>query len=228
VTPRTSPPPITIVLDPGHNGGNAGHPREINRRVYAGYGRYKACNTTGTSTNGGYAEHRFTWDVAKRVRYRLGLHHIRVIMTRTTDTGVGPCVNRRAAIESTSGVTAAVAIHADGSFADNHGFHLCVDSRRPERATWATVAHTKRLNAALHRSLAANSGLTVANYVGRNGYYYRDDLAGLNLSRTPTAFLELGNMRNSGDAGHQRTAAGRARIARAITAGILAYLSSLP
>jgi len=150
-----------------------------------------------------------------------------VIMTRSSDTGVGPCVNRRAQIESTSGVSAAIAIHADGSASGNHGFHLCVDSRRPEHATRATVARTKQLNAALHRTLAASSGLTVANYVGTNGYYYRDDLAGLNLSTKPTAFLELGNMRNSGDAAEQHSPAGRQRIARAITAGILAYLSSL-
>lgn len=221
-------PQRTVVLDPGHNGGNSTHLAEINRLVYAGYGRDKPCNTTGTATNGGYPEHAFTWSVANQVKRMLIAHHVKVIMTRRSDTGVGPCVNRRAAIESTKGVSAAIAIHADGAAGGDHGFHLCVDSRRPEHATRATVTHTKRLNAALHKALAASSGLSVANYVGTNGYYYRDDLAGLNLSTNPTAFLELGNMRNRHDAGLQHSRAGRIKIATAITRGILAYLASLP
>lgn len=222
------PRPRTVVLDPGHNGGNSTHLARINRLVYAGYGRYKHCNTTGTATNAGYPEHAFTWSVANLVRSILVAHHIRVIMTRASDTGVGPCVNRRAAIESMRGVSAAVAIHADGAASSDHGFHLCVDSRRPERATAATVGRTGRLNAALHRALAGSSGLSVANYVGGNGYYYRDDLAGLNLSTNPTAFLELGNMRNFGDASRQTSRAGRERIATAIARGILTYLAALP
>src|ERR1044072_5408853 len=54
-----------IVIDPGHNGGNASHPQMINRKVNVVNGR-KPCNTTGTATNDGYAEHAFTWDVANR------------------------------------------------------------------------------------------------------------------------------------------------------------------
>jgi N-acetylmuramoyl-L-alanine amidase len=225
---RPPAPHRTIVLDPGHNGGNSTHLREINRLVYAGYGRRKPCNTTGTATNGGYPEHAFTWRVANLVKRILIAHQVTVIMTRSTDTGVGPCVNRRAAIESTKGVSAAIAIHADGAPGADHGFHLCVDSRRPEHATRATVGHTKRLNAALHKALAGSSGLSVANYVGNNGYYYRDDLAGLNLSTNPTAFLELGNMRNRHDAALQHSRTGRIKIAKAITRGILAYLAALP
>lgn len=225
--PPVPAPQRTVVLDPGHNGGNSTHLREINRLVYAGYGRYKPCNTTGTATNAGYPEHTFTWRVANRVRSVLIAHHIHVIMTRSSDTGVGPCVNRRAAIESTPGVSASVAIHADGAPTSDHGFHLCVDSRRPEGASRHTVALTRSLNADLHSTLASSSGLTVANYVGGNGYYYRDDLAGLNLSKSPTAFLELGNMRNASDAAKQTSTAGQARIATAIARGILAYLNSL-
>jgi N-acetylmuramoyl-L-alanine amidase len=55
----------TVVLDPGHNGANAAHPEIINRQVAIGGGRYKACNTTGTATPGGYTEARFTLNVAR-------------------------------------------------------------------------------------------------------------------------------------------------------------------
>jgi N-acetylmuramoyl-L-alanine amidase len=213
-----------VVLDPGHNGGNASHPAQVNRLVYAGYGRYKPCNTTGTATNAGYPEHRFNWRVALLVRKILVARGIKVILTRISDTGVGPCVNRRAAIESTAGTACAVAIHADGAPSGGHGFHVNEDSRRPEHATRATVMKSRRLSRIIHDALAHRSGLVPSTYIGHDGYYFRDDLAGLNLSTSPTTFLELGNMRNAHDAHLQSTPDGRHRIAHAIAAGILAYL----
>ena len=70
---ETAPLPlagIVIALDPGHNGGNASHPTAIHRQVFIGNGR-KACNTVGTTTRSRYAEHRLTFNVAKRVKARL-------------------------------------------------------------------------------------------------------------------------------------------------------------
>jgi len=77
-----------IVLNPGHNGGNAANAAAISRQVPAGFGQYKACDTTGTETNAGYQEHAFNWDVALRVRALLQASGVRVIMTRDSDTGV--------------------------------------------------------------------------------------------------------------------------------------------
>ncbi|MDQ4103141.1 MAG: N-acetylmuramoyl-L-alanine amidase, partial [Actinomycetota bacterium] len=68
LSPRAVSSSPTVVLDPGHNGANASHSAEINRLVPDGRGGTKACNTTGTSTNSGYPEHEFDWDVALRVR----------------------------------------------------------------------------------------------------------------------------------------------------------------
>ena len=78
----TSTRPRVVVLDPGHNGGNAGAPAAINRQVPDGRGGTKACNTTGTSTDAGYAEHAFTLDVAQRVEKRLVASGVRVELTR--------------------------------------------------------------------------------------------------------------------------------------------------
>ena len=94
---ETSPLPlagIVIALDPGHNGGNASHPTAIHRKVFVGNG-WKACNTVGTTTRSGYAEHRVTFNVAKRVKARLEALGATVFLTRNTDRGVGPCVNVR-------------------------------------------------------------------------------------------------------------------------------------
>ncbi|HVU92286.1 MAG TPA: N-acetylmuramoyl-L-alanine amidase, partial [Jatrophihabitans sp.] len=213
-----------VVLNPGHNGGNASHATEINRLVPAGFGGTKACDTTGTETNAGYPEHAFTWDVSLRVRRILRAHGVRVVLTRTSDTGVGPCVDARAATGNGPDVAAVVSIHADGAPSSGHGFHVNQDSRRPDGATAAVARQSRVLGRALHAALARSSGLVPSTYIGQDGYYYRDDLAGLNLARRPATFLELGNMRNAGDAALLSSAAGRARIALAVADGILAYL----
>jgi N-acetylmuramoyl-L-alanine amidase len=214
----------TVVLNPGHNGGNASHTAEISRQVPAGYGEYKACDTTGTETNAGYSEHAFNWDVAKRVRALLQAHGIHVVMTRPDDAGVGPCVDERAAIGNRAGVAAVISIHADGAPSSGHGFHVNQDSRRPDGASAATAQRSLDLGRALHDALQQSSGLVPSTYIGSNGYYYRSDLAGLNLATRPATFLELGNMRNSGDAARQSSTAGRQRIASAVAAGILTFL----
>ncbi|MDQ2955604.1 MAG: N-acetylmuramoyl-L-alanine amidase [Actinomycetota bacterium] len=211
-----------IVLNPGHNGANAANSAAINRQVPAGFGEYKACDTTGTETNAGYQEHAFNWDVSLRVRTLLQAHGVTVIMTRSSDSGVGPCVDERARIGNQAGVAAVVSIHADGAPTSGHGFHVCEDSRQPGGAAVAAASH--RLTVAMHDALLHGSGMTVSSYLGSNGYYPRDDLAGLNLATVPATFLEIGNMRNSGDASIQTSPAGRQRIAQAVADGILAWL----
>lgn len=213
-----------MVLNPGHNGGDAAHPAALRRLVPSGYGQVKACETTGTQTNAGYPEHAFNWDVALRVRAILRAHGVRVLLTRSSDAGFGPCVDQRAAIGNRRGVTAVVSIHADGAPAAGHGFHVNQASRRPDGATAATARRSRALGRAIHAALVRSSGLVRSTYIGRDGYFYRSDLAGLNLARKPATFLELGNTRNSHDAALLSSPTGRRRIAAAVAAGILAYL----
>jgi N-acetylmuramoyl-L-alanine amidase len=70
-----------IVLDPGHQIGNHNFLREIDRLVPAG-GFDKPCNTTGTSTDGGYPEATFTWQVTRLLERRLQRLGARVLRTR--------------------------------------------------------------------------------------------------------------------------------------------------
>ena len=211
------------MLNPGHNGGNGTHAAEIARQVPAGFGEYKACDTTGTTTNAGYPEHAFNWDVTLRVRAILQAHGVRVILTRPNDTGVGPCVDQRAAIGNQPGVAAVISIHSDGAPESDHGFHVCYDSRPPDGP--AIQAKSVQLSTAIHDALLGGSGLVPAAYIGDGrGYFPRSDLAGLNLATEPATFLELGNMRNGSDAALLSSPAGRARIAAAVAAGILEYL----
>ncbi len=156
------------------------------------------------------------------MRAQLQAHGIRVILSRPDDSGVGPCIDRRAQI--TNAADAVVSIHADGTpDGSGHGFHVCEDSRQPAGAAVAAASH--RLTVAVHDALVHGSRLVPSTYIGHDGYYPRADLAGLNLATNPATFLELGNMRNSGDAARQTSAGGRARIAMAIATGILVWLA---
>lgn len=210
-----------IVLDPGHNGGNASHPREINAQVPAGRGQEKACNTTGTATNAGYSEHAFNWDIAGRVRADLVAKGYKVILTRPNDTGVGPCVNVRAEIGNNADAAAVVSIHGDGNTAAGaHGFHVEY-SNPPLNAEQGAPSTT--LASTLRNAVRA-AGFTTSNYLGSNGLFGRADLGGLNLSDRPTVLIECGNMRDASDAAMMTSSAGRQKLANAIATGIEDYV----
>ncbi|HLK45157.1 MAG TPA: N-acetylmuramoyl-L-alanine amidase, partial [Acidimicrobiales bacterium] len=86
-----------MVLDPGHNGHNYLDPGYIDRLIWNGRER-ETCNTTGTATDGGYTEAQFNFNVALAAAADLRRLGATVVLTRHTNTGVGPCVNVRAAI----------------------------------------------------------------------------------------------------------------------------------
>jgi N-acetylmuramoyl-L-alanine amidase len=213
-----------VVLDPGHDGGNASHLSTINRLVYAGNGLYKPCNTVGTATAAGFAEHAFTWDVAKRVRAILWLRGATVVLTRPSDTGVGPCINTRAAIGNYYRANAVVSIHADGGPSTGRGFHVIQPGTSLAGSSMVAASHALAMK--VRGWVKYESSLPYATYTaGGDGLVTRTDLGGLNLSRRPAIFIECANMRNSTDAAFVSSAAGRQRIARAIADGITDYLS---
>ncbi len=146
-------------------------------------------------------------------------------MTRTTNTGVGPCINRRAAIGNRAGADAAISIHADGAeAAAAHGFDV-IYPPRDELVQPAIVGPSKRL-AIRVRDALVGAGIPPANYVGSNGLDSRDDLGGLNLSTVPKVFAELGNMRSASEAAKLEKPAYRARLAAALATGIERFLKA--
>jgi len=212
-----------VVLDAGHNGANWAFPAAINRLVWIGNG-WKACDTTGTATDAGYAEHTFTLDVVDRVAIELAAQGARVVLTRTTDTGVGPCIDQRAAIGNAAHADVAISVHADGAPANVRGFHVI----RPASLLGLTSGIYGRsvwLAWVLKTTYAADTGIPTASYVGDGGgIVERSDLGGLNLSKVPKVLIECGNMRNATDAAILSSPAGRARIAHAISEGARRFL----
>lgn len=218
----TVPAGTVVVIDPGHNGGNASNPGIINKQVPAGFGQFKACNTTGTATNAGYSEHAFNWNVALALKKVLQDHGMTVLMTRDSDTGVGPCVNERAAIGNDANAAAVISIHGDGEAAAVDGFFVMTASRPPAGADIA--AATEKLATDIRDGMV-DSGMKVSNALGKHGLWARGDLGGLNLSLRPTVMIECGNMRNAAEAAEMSSAAGQKRYAQAIAAGVLAFLA---
>lgn len=217
----------TVVLDPGHNGANASHPRRINRQVAIGHGMRKACDTTGTATASGYAESAYTLAVAQEAARILRRHGAEVLLTRDDDAGVGPCINRRARIGNRAQADVAVSIHADGGPAEGRGFHV-IRPTRIEGLTDDIYSASRRFGRVLRAAYEQRTGLPRATYLGGDGLVARGDLGGLRLSDVPKVFIETANMRNAADARKLESRRFRKRIARGVAEGVMRFLRERP
>ena len=212
-----------IVIDPGHNGGNASHPEIINKKVNV-INAFKPCNSTGTSTNDNYPEHAFTWDVSKRLAKILRDKGAKVILTRKNDKGVGPCVDERAKIANRAHADATIAIHGDGAPASGHGFHI-IEPAVIKGHNEKVVPRSRKLGLDIRNAFHQGTGIPYSTYLGKNGLDVRSDLGGLNVATVPAVFIEAGNMRNAGDAAKMKSPAGRERMAQALAQGFEKFLS---
>ncbi|MET9768660.1 N-acetylmuramoyl-L-alanine amidase [Streptomyces sp. NPDC006415] len=216
----------TVVIDPGHNPGNRDHTREINEQVDIGTGR-KECDTTGTSTNDGYAEARFTLDVSHRLRTLLEAEGARVRLTHDADRPFGPCIDERARIGNEAKADAVVSVHADGSAVGNRGFHVILPAgvKGGGADTSKIVKSSADLGARIAGHFVRTTGSAPSNYIGGNtGLDTRNDLGGLNLSTVPKVFVECGNMRDPEDAALLTSASWRQKAAQGLADGISSYL----
>lgn len=216
-----------VVIDPGHNPGNFQHTSEINQKVNIGT-NWKECDTTGTSTNAGYSEARFTLDVAHRLRALLERQGATVRLTHDGDRPVwGPCVTKRAEIGNDAHADAAISIHADGAPEGDRGFHVILPASVHSGAadTRPIVASSRTLGERIESDFAKVTGSAPSNYVGNGtGLDVRKDLGGLNLSTVPKVFIECGNMRDSKDAALLTSGAWRQKAAQGISEGIVSFL----
>jgi len=209
---------MIVFLDPGHNGANDA---SINRQVPTGRGGTKECQTTGTTTGGGFPEHTFNWDVVLQIRAALDQLGVRTAMSRGNDNALGPCVDERAAMANALNPDAIVSIHADGGPPGGHGFHVNYSNPPLNDAQSGPAVQL----ATMMRDQLVAAGLTPSTYIGSNGLYGRADLTGLNLAQHPSILVEMGNMKNANDAAQLESAGGRAAYAAAAARGITSYLS---
>ena len=210
-----------VGIDPGHNGRNYTDPAYLNRQVWNGR-EWEDCDTTGTVTVGGYTEALFNFRVAGYLRADLIRDGARVVMTRTTNKGIGPCVDRRSFIINGGHANVAVDIHADGGPASGRGF--AVLEPVADGPNDKMIAASARLGSDIRAAMLAGTSMPVSSYDGVNGINHRDDLAGLNLTKVPKILIEVGNMKNATDARLLTSAKFQQRVARALLAAIVAYL----
>lgn len=208
---------MTVFLDPGHSGVADA---SLNRPVPNGRGGEKPCQTSGTASNDGYPEHTFAWEVVGQIRDELDRLGVHTVLSRDSDSGVGPCIDQRAAAANALRPDAVVSIHADGGPPAGRGFH--VNYSAPPLND-AQSGPAMRL-ATTMRDALAGAAIPESTYLGSAGLYGRADLAGLNLAQCPAVLVELGNMRNSEDAAQMESPQGRAHYAAAVAAGIVNFL----
>lgn len=227
ITPADPAPPITpaakplsgkvIVLDPGHGRG-----RQLSNPISNGRGGRKICNTSGTATNTGYPEHKFTWQVADYLRHELQEKGATVILTRDNGPNAEVCVDRRGKIANENRAAALISIHGNGSESRApHGFFVMVSS--PPLNT-AQGEPSKRLARAISGGLKG-AGLTPSTIFGSNPVP-RSDLATLNFAQVPAVMVELGEMRNPEDAQRMSSPEGQKQYASGLARGIVSFLSA--
>ncbi len=223
-------PPLAgevVAIDPGHDGGNAAAAGFIDQPIDRGNGT-ESCDTVGTETAAGYPEHAFNFDVASRLEALLAAEGATVVMTRTNDTGVGPCVNVRAAIGNQAGADAAVSIHADGGPVTGRGFDVIepLPVISPISNNTAVVPASAGLAVAVRNAFAADTGEPTSDYSGVDGIDQRSDLGGLTLTTVPKVLIECANMQNPADAALTESPAWRQQAAQGLADGITAFLEA--
>ncbi len=214
-----------VTIDPGHNGDNFTDPKAIDTPIWNGR-EEEACDTTGTETDGGYTEAQFNFNVAQYLTADLEGEGASVVETRTTNTGVGPCVTQRAAIGNAADSDAAISIHADGGPPEGRGFAILEPVA--DGVNDAVIGPSQALGADVRAAFLSGTAMPVSSYDGTDGVADRDDLGGLNLSTVPKILIECGNMRNAIDAALLVSPAWQQQAARAIAAGITTFLGSRP
>ena len=212
---------ITVGIDPGHNGRNVDDPSYINRLIWNGRER-ETCDTAGTETDGGYTEARFNLNVATYLREDLQREGARVVMTRASNAGVGPCVNTRAQIIDRAHASVAIDLHADGGPASGRGFTVLEPVA--DGPNDKVIRSSERFGRAVRSAFLQMTAMPVSTYDGVDGITHRDDLAGLNLTTVPKVLVECGNMRNATDAALLTSARFQKEIARALAAAITRFL----
>jgi N-acetylmuramoyl-L-alanine amidase len=227
---RVIVPPLVghvVAIDPGHDGGNGGDPGFIGRPIDGG-NFTESCDTVGTETAAGYTEHAFNFDVGTRLQALLEAAGAAVVMTRTTDTGVGPCVNTRAAIGNDARATVAVSIHADGGPVSGRGFDVIVPDPvvSPISNNTAVVPASEQLGVDVRGQFASATGEQVSDYSGVDGIDHRDNLGGLNLTTVPKVLIECANMQNPTDAALTESPQWREQAAVGLAGGITTFVAA--
>ncbi|MGB7963340.1 MAG: N-acetylmuramoyl-L-alanine amidase [Propionicimonas sp.] len=223
--PKATPTPLAgrvIVIDPGHN---AVWTRALLRKVPAGNGRTKPCNSSGTASNAGWGEHAYNWAQATALVTELRTRGATVILTRPNDKGSGPCVNVRADTANRNSADLIISIHADGSYTKGaRGYHIILSTTMVGGDI--VEAKSRALARLIRSNLDRDTAMPRSTYIGKGtAFSPRTDIATLNLSKRPGIMMEMGNMRSSADLKLLRSPVFRQQVAVALAKAAVSALS---
>lgn len=193
----------------------------INQLIWNGSGN-ESCDTTGTETNDGYAEAQFNFNVAQYLAADLQAEGAKVVLTRSSNSGVGPCIDQRATMLNNAGANVSIDIHADGGPPSGRGFTVLEPVA--DGPNNAVIGSSAQFGADLVAAFQA-TGMPLSNYDGSNGVAQRNDLAGLNLTTQPKVLIETGNMRNGTDASMLESPVFQQSAAAAMAQAITTFLT---
>ena len=148
----------------------------------------------------------------------------KVVMTRRTNDGVGPCITKRAEILDNARSDVAIDIHADGGPASGRG--VAILTPVPDGPNDKVIASSKRFGRILLGRFTHVTGIPISNYDGSGGFAPRDNLAGLNLTTVPKVLIECVNMRNATDAARLVKPSFQRLAARSMADAITVFLTS--
>jgi N-acetylmuramoyl-L-alanine amidase len=157
-------------------------------------------------------------DVSRRLAAALRGDGIRVVLTRSSSTGLSPGNVARARTCNRAGAALMLRIHADGSSdSGTHGTHTL---RPALRRGWTddVYAASRRAAVLVQRRLVARLGSRDL------GIQERADLTGFNWADVPVVLVELGFLSNPREDRLLATSAYRARAAAGLRDGVLAFL----
>ena len=161
-------------------------------------------------------------NIALRLQQLLRRAGARVILTRSTNDGWGPCITQRAAVGNRAHAAVAISVRR----------------RRPERRTGLSrhpppikgrqftddiAASSSALALDIRAAFKKGTGIPYATYIGHNGLDVRSDLGGL-IQSIPRCSSRLATCGAARDAALLTQAHFRQREARAIALGITTFL----
>lgn len=204
-----------ITIDAGHQrNANTSH-EPIGPGAYATKAKVTG-GAQGVAT--GKDEYVLTLEIAKLVQKELKSRGFKVKLTRTSHD-VNISNSQRAKKANKANSAAYVILHADSDGASSSGAHtICNTSSNPFSKSRYTV--NKMLATKVINAYVKETGFR------KIGVVERDDLSGLNWSKVPTCFLEMGFLSNPSEDRAMSSAAMQKKMAKGIADGIEAFVKT--
>lgn len=208
-----------VALDPAHDrGDDVGHAADLARTVPGASGPVP-CGTAQSYAQDGYPESTVVWRIATSLRGRLQALGARVVLTRPSEHGRGPCVDVRARRVREAGADLLLSLHADGAAP---GFVVVSPGPVADRPD-APVQRSAALAVAARDALL-RLGVPVSTAAGGDGLDTQTGSALLELSTVPSVVVQTGDLADATDAARLTSGAGQELVSAALAAAVVTDL----